>query len=121
MNSSYRFIILTLVSTAIAAAPAAVNNTITLKVGETHRIELPSNPTTGYSWFPTKKIDDSPHINLVKTGYEPGKAVVGGGGTQYWEIKGKAKGTSMLIFQKKRPWEKKTKPVDVRKFVINVE
>jgi predicted secreted protein len=123
MHSYFRFIILLLVSTRITAVPVN-NNTISLKVGDTKRIELPSKPSTGYSWYPTKEIKENPIISLVDSGYEAaqtGKA--GSGGVQFWEIKGNKKGSTTLILEYKRSWEKNVKPNDknVKPFIINVE
>lgn len=105
----------------LIAAPAAIQS-ISLKAGETQLIELPSNPTTGYSWYPTKKIENNPIISLVKSGYEANNtALIGSGGTQFWEIKGKKPGSYTLTLQYKRPWEKKVKPIEIKKFVITVK
>ncbi len=127
MKTNYSLIIVMSISFLVCnpAYPVATPKTVTaihLKVGQTHRLELKSNPTTGYSWYPTKKIEKNPIIQLVKSGYEADKAhLVGSGGTQYWEIKGKKAGNYNLTLQYKRPWEKKTKAAEVKKFVITVE
>jgi inhibitor of cysteine peptidase len=113
---------LLLFTSAIAHASPIIINSINLKVGETQRIELRSNPTTGYSWYPTKKIEKNPIITLVKSGYEADNTgLVGSGGIQFWEIRGKKAGSYTLTLQYKRPWEKKVKPVEVKKFVIEVQ
>ncbi len=73
---------LLLFTSAIAHASPIIINSINLKVGETQRIELRSNPTTGYSWYPTKKIEKNPIITLVKSGYEADNTgLVGSGGS----------------------------------------
>ncbi len=96
-------------------------STIQLKVGQIERIELRSNPTTGFSWYPTKKIVKNPTVMLVKSGYEANNTgMVGSGGTQFWEFKGKNPGEYRLTLQYKRPWEKKVKPAEIKRFVITV-
>ena len=133
MQAWYRLIIFLMMNIHYATALPTTISTMSLKVGEMQRIELPSNPTTGYSWYPTRKIEKNPIISLVKSGYEADDTPVrhsskgatagglaGSGGTQYWEIKGKKVGNYTLTLQYKRPWEKKTKPAEIQKFMIIV-
>ena len=61
-------------------------------------------------------------IAIIKSGYEADQTgLVGGGGVQYWQIKGKKKGSYKLTLQYKRPWEKKLEPIEVKKFMITIE
>ena len=95
---------------------------ISLNVGQTHRIELRANPTTGFSWYPAKELLKNAAIAIVNQGHTPDKTgLIGSGGTQFWEIKGKKPGTYTLILEYKRPWEKTAKPAEVKKFVITVK
>lgn len=103
------------------ATPKAIT-AIHLKVGQTHRLELKSNPTTGFSWYPLKQVSKKAPISIVRSGYEADNTgLVGSSGMQYWEIKGKKTGPYTLTLQYKRPWEKKVKPTEVKKFAIIVE
>lgn len=97
-------------------------NKITLKKGETYHLELPSNPTTGYSWYLAKDIPVNAPIRIIKTEYSPQKTnLVGSGGIQYWDIKGVKKGVCTVALEYKRPWEKNTKPADVKQMIITVK
>lgn len=111
--------ILLLSGTAVIAVPQTER--ITLKKSQKKRIELESNPTTGYSWYPSEPIEKSHVISLVKSGYQPTKTgLVGSGGKQFWIIQGKKRGTTDLILHYKRPWENQ-QPEQVKKFAITVE
>lgn len=96
-----------------------------LKVGAKIKLELSSNPTTGYSWHLQTELPKDAIIKIIGSGYEPLKNVsaqlVGSGGTQFWNIKAKKQGTIRLIFEKRRPWEKNIEPVDVKTIDITVK
>ena len=96
--------------------------TITLKKGQTHIIELPSNPTTGFSWYLKDKLPVKSIVGIQKTGYEPEKTgLVGSGGTQFWNIRARRQGTIHVTFEYKRPWEKGTEPAETKEFVIEIK
>lgn len=122
MHSYYRFIILLLLSAGITHA-AEKGDTISLAVGETKQIELRANPSTGYSWVPTTKIEENPYIVLMKSDFKKvnRNGMAGSSSVQYWKIKGKQKGSTTLTLEYKRPWEKNVKPSDIKTFVINIE
>lgn len=112
-----------LVSTLIffTGVYAAQTPPIMLKKGETYHLELPSNPTTGYSWYLAKDIPVNAPIRIIKTEYSPQKTnLVGSGGIQYWDIKGVKTGICTVVLEYKRPWEKNTKPIESKKIVITV-
>ncbi len=107
------------VCTPVYTAPQPI--TLTLQKGETQRLELSSNPTTGYSWYLSKEIPQNAPIVVVKSGYQADETgLVGSGGTQWWDIKGNKKGKCTLILEYKRPWEKSVKPAETKKIAINV-
>jgi inhibitor of cysteine peptidase len=79
------------------------NRTIVILPGETVRIVLPENATTGYRW----EIDryDKELIGVVAT--EPhytGKAV-GSGGQVAFILQGKKPGTGEIMLKQWRSWE----------------
>ena len=94
-----------------------------VRKGETFKIELKANPTTGYHWV----IVHNDHRNLtdsisdVYTADQSKKtAIAGGGGEQTFEFKAQAKGLDTLNFIYMRPWEVGAVPCDKASFVIEI-
>jgi inhibitor of cysteine peptidase len=78
----------------------------TLRLGQSYRIELPSNPTTGYSWSYT--IEGDRNCISVYDDYVPGynpNGVVGRGGRSIIHGVGLEPGSCTLILWYSRPWE----------------
>ena len=123
MKLTYLYLTSALFSGAyVFAAVSQTASSIHIKTGQTYRLELKSNPTTGYSWYPLKQVSKKAPISIIKSGYEADHTgLVGSGGMQYWEIKGKKAGSYKLTLHYKRPWEKKVDPIEVKKFMITVE
>jgi predicted secreted protein len=79
--------------------------------GETFRIQLSANPTTGYSWG----FDDLDQgsFEIVSSGYNPPlRKLVGAGGTSWWSIKPLRSGEKEIKLLYFRPWEGKEKAVE---------
>ena len=82
-----------------------MKNEFDIAVGETFKIELISNPSTGYSW----KWVNKPDVSVVDTtGHQfvedsPGK--IGGGGKEIWQFKGLKSGSDIIKFAYNRSWE----------------
>jgi inhibitor of cysteine peptidase len=96
---------------------SANNRAMVIAKGEDFRVELKSNPTTGFRWEMGKL--DRKKFKPVKSGYIPEKTgLIGSGGVEWWEIKavGKGKGTVSLLYR--RPWEKETPPL--KTFQVNI-
>lgn len=76
-------------------------------------VQLPSNPSTGYSW--SVKGDPSP-LKVVKSDYkQPNQSSQkpGAPGTQVLQIKASGPGTATLNLEYRRPWEKDVPPAKV--------
>jgi inhibitor of cysteine peptidase len=83
---------------------------VTLSVDQTLSLTLPSNPSTGYSW----KITSDDRAVLVPLG-EPqfnvsGTPRPGAGGTETFNFKAVAPGTTTLTLVYVRPWETNVTP-----------
>ncbi len=67
---------------------------------------MPSNPTTGYSWF--YEIEDPSVAAIRDQFFEKGSDLgfVGVGGTHWFHIYGLQPGTTSVSFRYLRPWEK---------------
>lgn len=114
---------LTLPSDGTAVKDADQVETIRRKAGGTFTIPLESNHTTGYSWTLDGK-EDSTVVRKVGSDYIndphlPG--MVGFGGTERWKFRAEKKGTTVLHFIYRRPWEKDVKPARERSFKVVVE
>jgi inhibitor of cysteine peptidase len=74
-----------------------------MSIGESLKISLPSNPTTGYSWSITRQGD--PTVLHLSSDYYPTSTLTGSGGTETWNVIATKKGNETLIFNYARPWE----------------
>ncbi|MCS3900467.1 protease inhibitor I42 family protein [Methanococcus voltae] len=73
-------------------------------LGQEFILELPENPTTGYTWY--WHIDDEEIINLTEEKYIPNDIhIIGSGGNKFWIFEGLEKGTTNIKFEYKRSWE----------------
>jgi inhibitor of cysteine peptidase len=100
----------------------ATQKPIMLKVGQTSKIKLVSNPTTGYSWQIAQPLDKKDPITLEKTGFlKPKSKLIGAPTTQFWVFTGKKRGTVQITLEYKRPWETETPPVETKTFTFQVQ
>ncbi len=97
----------------VAAAPAAsakatkfvtVPGKVTLAVGESVKVRLATNPSTGYSWA-TSVSGSKSAITLSKGKYKPpaDTGLVGAPGVTEWTITGKAAGKAVITFSSMPP------------------
>lgn len=91
-----------------------------ISVGETFKIELASNATTGYSWKwvnkEIKSIVDSVEHKYIGSSSN----AMGAGGKEIWTFKGIAKGEATIILEYCRSWEKNS-TVQEAKYLVKVE
>ena len=86
---------------------------IELAQGGTLIVQLPSNPSTGYSW--SVQGDPSP-LKLVKSDYteqSQSTQIVGAPGTQVLQLKAIGPGAATLTLEYRRPWERDVPPAKV--------
>jgi len=76
-----------------------------LAIGQSFTLELPGNPTTGYSWM--MDIGDKSMLRLDSEGFLPGSdtRLIGQGGTNWWKVTALQSGTTKLRLNYQRPWE----------------
>jgi inhibitor of cysteine peptidase len=77
--------------------------TIELRVGETARIRLPENATTGYRWAPESYDAELVELSPPEPDY-PSKAV-GSGGEVLFTVKARKPGETELVLKNWREWE----------------
>jgi predicted secreted protein len=94
-------------------------NEITVKAGEIFTIELPGNPTTGYTWN-VQFCEDSPLLLETQEFIQENLGTVGSGGIFMWNFRAAKLGSCSLHFTYRRPWETVT-PIDEHIFLVNVE
>jgi inhibitor of cysteine peptidase len=86
-------------------------------------VALPSNPSTGFSWF----ISDSASSNFEVVGeprfVPPGSTspVVGAPGTEVFTLKPSRSGTSELVMEYKRRFEPIVPPEDVFRLTVEIQ
>lgn len=97
----------------VAMAPSAsarptsfvtVPGKVTIGIGESVKVKLATNPSTGYSWT-TSISGDKSAITLSKGRYKPpaNTGLVGAPGVTVWTITGKAAGKAVITFSSMPP------------------
>lgn len=85
--------------------------TFVVPKNKSFRIELPSNPTTGFNWYIDKL--DKTFFKIKKSGFNPSAShLIGAGGTAFWELVPMKQGYCRLRLLYYRSWEGKSKAVD---------
>ena len=89
--------------------PRHADEAVEAFVGQTLRIRLPGNPSTGYTWVVKVLKGDSvaQHGKLVFERAEGTGGMAGAGGTLVATFKALRPGPTTVILEYKRPWEKK--------------
>lgn len=113
------------------AAPTKMENYLITKKTPTLTLTLPSNPTTGYSWFLIAY--NKSLLNLIDHKYTPsnatknGEQLIGAGGYETWRFKATrnallAPQVTYIKFAYARPWEIKANslPKDLKSTTIYV-
>ncbi|MFA6523136.1 MAG: protease inhibitor I42 family protein [Candidatus Peribacteraceae bacterium] len=91
-----------------------------LAVGQTFRIVLQSNPTTGYSWTVTLTGDT---VSKVSDTFEESQAagrVTGAPGHQIFQFRAEKPGMTTLTFAYARPWES-VQPLETKTYEMTVK
>jgi inhibitor of cysteine peptidase len=96
-------------------------STIESKVGDTFTIPLEANHTTGYSWHLAQPPDPAILKQVGEKYEEDNSGSVGAGGVETWTFQAMAKGTTTLVFEYARPFEKKVPPAKTSKFRITIQ
>ena len=96
-------------------------NTATVRKGETFRVELEANPTTGYLWDMRLKAGKATLVSQEYTsGAPPGSLVIGSGGVETFVFRAEETGQIQLEAEYSRPWEKNAKSAVTQRFDITV-
>lgn len=90
-----------------------------VKVDEQFKVELFSNPSTGFGWY-IVNLDNNSCVDTVSHSYECSLAGMPSvGGKEVFEFKAVSKGSAKIVFHYMRPWEKK-KPAQIKVVLVEV-
>jgi len=93
---------------------------INVNVGDNFKIELKSNPTTGYQWQLAEPINKNT-VELVSSDYIlPNTNLTGAGGKEVWIFKAIKAGEIKISLKYVRSWEN-VQPIDQNTYVIKVK
>jgi predicted secreted protein len=94
---------------------------INAKAGSTFEIKLPGMPTTGYVWELAQDPESSGLVALLDVHWDEGRdRAAGSPGLRVFRLKALSEGRASLVFQRRRPWEKKAAQEE-RVFSLTVE
>lgn len=106
---------------AVGGTPATtVKHGVSLERGQTVKVVLGSNPTTGFKWE-GPAVSDKSVVTLVSQKSAPSKdktGILGAGGTETFLFKAAARGSATATFEYNRPWAGGEK--GVRRVVLTV-
>jgi inhibitor of cysteine peptidase len=91
-----------------------------VKAGKEFKIELSTNPTTGYSWYFGHELDKN-LVSFIDKNYvqdDNPNMMVGVGGTETWKFKALKAGKAYIHFVSRRGDEK---PTEEKIFEIIIE
>lgn len=83
------------------------HGSVTVPKGSTLVVQLESNVSTGYQWFPVQNFNNV--LRLVNTQYKPGNKMPGSSGTQIFTFQVVGNGTLWLRFLYQRSFEPSAK------------
>jgi inhibitor of cysteine peptidase len=78
------------------------NGTFELQVGDSFRIELPENPTTGYRW----QLPSPQTLRILEDSFATSTAAPGSGGVRHWTLAADTPAVIALRLELRRSWEK---------------
>ena len=90
----------------------ANGTSVTLQPGQTLKVTLPSNPSTGYSWQIASLPECLESAGESEFESEAEEGVVGAGGTETLTFEAVEAGDAMLELEYRRPWETGVEPAD---------
>jgi len=85
-----------------------------VSLGETLKLRLPENPTTGYRW--QVRSSGGPTLELVEDSFGQSTEAFGAGGVRWWIFRAAKEGAANLTLELCRNWEHQA----IETFQINV-
>jgi len=99
------------------------NSSVEVEKGDTIKVKLESNPTTGYCWNLTDDMDHS-IVSLLSSEYKQSKKaknLVGAGGFEYFTFKAESCGSTDIILNYFQPWEEDEEPAETFSLSVTVK
>ncbi|MBD3379561.1 MAG: hypothetical protein GF408_03760 [Candidatus Omnitrophica bacterium] len=93
------------------------NETVGLWVGQTVRVEMEANPTTGYMWR-TQGDPEGVVRQKGKYRYVRRSDAIGAGGKQVYRYLAVKQGKTSIVFEYIRPWEPDAEPA--KRYVLGI-
>ena len=96
---------------------------LSLKINDTVEIRLESNPTTGYSWILSDKVDNT-IVSITGPEFiqsKEDKEMVGAGGYEIFSLRAISKGKTSIILNYERSWEDEVEPLETFEIIILVD
>ena len=93
------------------------NGSVEVSVGDSFRVQLSENPTTGYRW--QLQSAGAPALRITEDSFEASTGKPGGGGVRYWMFVADQPAAAALRMELKRSWQ--PQPVDTFSATVNVK
>jgi inhibitor of cysteine peptidase len=90
------------------------NASVEIAVGDSLRVQLSENPTTGYRW--RLLTNATPALHMVQDDFEASASEPGGGGIKFWTFAAERPGTVALRMELLRSWQ----PQPVGSFALSI-
>ena len=103
-------------SEIIEIGESANGREIELRLHQTLRVTLPEVRTAGFRW--NLRALRKGVCSVAKEYLEPSAGAAGGAGRHHWEFQAEEVGTSEILIEYTRPWERTSAPE--RSFLISV-
>lgn len=109
------------VAPLVAGAVVPVASSLRGEVGEELRVELPANPSTGFSWGFAEEPDAAILARVGEQFVPATGSLVGAGGQAVWTFRGVAPGTTSFTLVYRRVWESDVEPARRVRYQVRVE
>ena len=113
-------LILLCIVTGCKTSSKTMKTDYSIKIGGKFEIELPSNPSTGYSWKWSNK-DSVTVVESISSNYEASHPqLIGSGGKETCRFKWVKAGNEVIKLEYKRSWESQP-AADTKEITVKVE
>jgi len=101
---------------SVTATREQNGQTVELAQGQTLKVELAGNPTTGYEW--TVDQADAAVLRLEGSSYKPDSSAIGAGGLYTFRFEALESGTTPLVLVYQRAWE--PRPLEIYTLTVTI-